>query len=139
MVIKFKKESPDAVLPAYAEPGAAGMDCTARSIELSPNGFIEYALGFSVEIPDGYVGLLYPRSSISKLGLTLANSVGVIDSSYRGEVKMRFKKISGAPAYEPGERVGQLMIVPYPKIQVQEVTELSTTERGTGAFGSTGK
>ena len=89
-----------------------------------------------MEIPRGYVGLLFPRSSVSNKGAWLANSVGVIDSGYRGPVKVR---LYGPKApYQPGERVAQLMIMPVPYVSVQEVSELSDSQRGQGGFGSTG-
>jgi len=143
MQVKFKKMYENSVLPSYAEPGAAGLDCVAAKINMTKQ-YIEYDLGFAVEIPDGHVGYLVPRSSVSKKELTLANSVGVIDSSYRGVVSMRFKYPKGFPIakdliYEVGDRVGQIMILPIPKVQVVEAAELSTTQRGDGSYGSTGK
>lgn len=102
--------------------------------------FVEYGTDISIEIPPGYVGLIYPRSSISNTPFSLCNSVGVIDSGYRGEITFRFRQTSslGKP-YKPGDRVGQLIIVPYPKIELVEVTELSNSDRGTGGYGSTGE
>ena len=140
MKVKIKKLVDNAVVPTYGKPGDAGMDLTAISIQVTSDGtecqYIEYGTGISLEIPDGYVGLLYPRSSISKTGLILANSVGVVDSGYRGEVKLRFKKFSDS-IYKVGERVAQIMIVPHPTIEFVEEQFLSETERGTGGFGST--
>lgn len=151
MKVNFKKLNEKAVLPSYAKAGDAGLDLTAvtaKSEQDEKEGyyFIEYGTGLSVEIPEGYVGLLFPRSSISKTGLILANSVGVIDSGYRGEIKLRFKIDNGIfselgadkmAKYYPGDKVGQLMIIPYPQIEVSEAGELSETERGAGGFGST--
>ena len=154
--VKIKKLDPEVVIPSYSKAGDAGMDITAISdpqIKNSPNEYcyIEYKTGISVEIPEGYVGLLFPRSSISKKSLSLANSVGVIDSGYRGEICFRFKydpsslnittwsKESEQNAfYKKGERIGQLIIIPYPQVQFQVVEELNDTERGQGGFGSTG-
>jgi dUTP pyrophosphatase len=99
---------------------------------------MEYGTGLAVEIPEGHVGLLFPRSSISNSGLILTNSVGVIDSGYRGEIKFRFKHIPDTAYYKPGDRIGQLIVMPYPEIDFQEVEELSSTERGEGGFGSSG-
>ena len=148
MKVKIKKLSENAVIPSYGKPGDAGMDLTAISMETtgkisvlypvdpSEYKYIEYGTGLSFEIPEGYVGLLYPRSSISKTGLVLANSVGVVDSGYRGEVKLRFKYFGGTK-YNLGERVAQIMIVPHPTIEFEDTHELTETERGEGGFGST--
>lgn len=138
MKVKIKKLSENAVIPSYGKPGDAGMDLTAISKEETPY-YIEYGTGISVEIPEGYVGLLFPRSSVSKTTLTLANSVGVVDSGYRGEVKLRFKNVSpfSGTVYNIGERVAQIMIVPHPTIEFEEVLELADSERGHGGFGST--
>jgi len=102
---------------------------------------ITYGLGISLEIPDGFVGLVFPRSSIRNYDLALTNSVGVIDSGYRGELQATFKKTKGLESkiYEVGERVVQIIIIPHPSIEFIEVEELTTTERGEGGFGSTGK
>ena len=140
MQIKIKKLNSEAVVPRYSKPGDAGLDLTAISVE-SNNMYTEYGTGLSIEIPEGFVGLLFPRSSISNYHLSLANSVGVIDSNYRGEIKFRFKKTGTASfsnEYKVGDRVGQLMIIPYPSIELVESEELSNTSRGTGGFGSSG-
>jgi dUTP pyrophosphatase len=142
MKVKFKKLSDNAVIPSYAKPGDAGLDLTATSMQVVDQktyGYIEYGTGIAVEIPEGYVGLIYPRSSVSNTGLILSNCVGVVDSGYRGEIKFRFKWIKDSVAYTIGERIGQMIIMPYPTIEVEEVTELNSTERGEGGFGSSGK
>lgn len=142
MKVRFKKLNENAVVPAYSKPGDAGLDLTATSKELTNNpqyGFLEYGTGLAVEIPEGHVGLIFPRSSISNTGLILSNSVGVIDSGYRGEIKFRFKHIPGTADYNVGDRVGQLIILPYPSIETEEATELNSSERGEGGFGSSGK
>jgi dUTP pyrophosphatase len=142
MKIKIKRLNSLAVLPKYAKPGDAGLDLTAISKEYHGN-FIEYGTGISIEIPDGYVGLLFPRSSVTKTDLMLKNSVGVIDSGYRGEIKFRFQDVSfnndGYEDYIPGDKIGQLIIMPYPKVEFEEVEELSLSDRGIGGYGSTGK
>jgi dUTP pyrophosphatase len=140
--VSIKKLSPDAVIPTYSKDGDAGMDLTAVSKEITDD-YISYKTGLSFEIPKGYVGLLFPRSSNSKKDLLLTNSVGVIDSGYRGEVELRFKtipngKLENISTYNVGDRVGQIMILPYPKIQFVETDKLSETERGDGGFGSSG-
>jgi dUTP pyrophosphatase len=156
--VKFKKLSPDAVIPSYAKPGDAGLDMVAATdFILGDDGLLTYRTGLAVEIPPGFVGLIFPRSSISKTVLRLVNSVGVIDSGYRGEIMFKFwaKPAPGDLAdkpendsmrmkwyrtklYKKGDRVGQLIIVPFPTIETEEAEELSDSDRGTGGFGSTG-
>lgn len=142
MEVKFKKLVPEAVLPSYSKVGDAGLDLTAISI-FRNDKYIEYGTGLAVEIPEGFVGLLFPRSSVSKTDLVQANSVGVIDSGYRGEIKVRFKKVIEScfvpDVFQLGERIAQLMIIPYPTIKVIESDYLSESERGEGGFGHTGK
>lgn len=137
--IKFKKLNPNAVMPKQGTTGAAGFDLTAVSIEVKENT-LKYDTGIAVEIPPGYVGIVSPRSSVCKTGLSLANSVGVIDSDYRGSISLVFYKpaVCIVP-YLPGDRIGQLLIVPIPEVEFVEVEELSETERGAGGYGSTGK
>lgn len=140
--VKVKKLHPKAVVPKYSAPGDAGLDLTATEVDQKASK-ITYGTGLSVEIPEGYVGLLFPRSSIAKKQLTLANSVGVIDSGYRGEIKLVFQTHLGyaeviPEKYSVGDRIGQLIIIPYPQIELEEVEELSSTVRGQGGFGSTG-
>ena len=139
MKVKVKKLVGNAVIPAYAKRGDAGLDLTATSIE--ENGTtITYGCGLAFEIPQGYVGLVFPRSSNADKDLLLTNSVGVIDSGYRGEVTAVFRKTKSCwRKYEVGERFAQLVIIPYPQIELEEAEELSETERGTGGYGSTGK
>jgi len=137
MKIKIKKLHENAVIPSYAKDGDAGMDLTAVSVENLDNfGGVKYNFGLSIEIPKGYVGLMFPRSSIYKHHQMLSNSVGVIDSGYRGELSAVMRGYFG---YEVGARVAQLIILPYPEIEFEEVSELSETERGTNGYGSTGK
>ena len=85
--------------------------------------------------------MIFPRSSIRNYELALTNCVGVVDSGYRGEIQFTFNKIGGVPSkkYDVGDRIGQLIILPYPQIELEEVSELSSTERGDGGFGSSGK
>ena len=143
MVVKIKKLVENAVIPKYSKPGDAGLDLTAVSVSFEKN-YVSYKTGLAVEIPEGFVGLLFPRSSNSKMDLILTNSVGVIDSGYRGEIELRYKLVANGVTpsivgtYNIGDRVGQLIIIPYPSIEFEEVTELSTTERNTGGYGSTG-
>lgn len=142
MKVRIKKLSPDAEIPKYAKPGDAGLDLTAVSVENGMNGTLIYRTGLAFEIPEGYVGYVFPRSSISFKGLQMANSVGVIDSGYRGEVTVVFR--TTAPGYfkdtyyRIGDRIAQLVIMPIPYITFEEVQELSETLRGAGGYGSTG-
>lgn len=142
MNIKIKKLHENAVIPSYAKDGDCGLDLTAiniSTVDKGNYGYVEYDTGISVEIPEGYVGLVYPRSSISNSGLILTNSVGVIDQNYRGSIKCRFKAIPNTSIYSVGDRVAQLIIQPMVKVQFELVEELSETNRGDLGFGSTGK
>lgn len=138
--INIKKLNDKAVVPTYAKQSDAGLDLTAVSKEKVDNkdhGYISYGTGLAFEIPDGHVGLIFPRSSISNTGLILSNSVGVVDAGYRGEVSVRFKAVPNTKEYEVGERIAQLIVLPYPQVQFNEVKELTETDRGAGGYGST--
>jgi dUTP pyrophosphatase len=172
MKVRIKKLHENAVVPVYSQLGDAGLDLTAVSKFYDEFGNAHFNTGLAFEIPEGYVGLLFPRSSNAKKDLILSNSVGILDSNFRGEVSFKFKpsvvifddtsyaeigKIGRdndvftdivAPTlennmifqqYEIGDRVGQIIILPYPKIEFEEVDELSETNRGDGSYGSTGK
>lgn len=148
MRVRVKKLHPDAVVPKYAKPGDAGLDLVAISCEAGRNRsnrrIATYGTGLAFEIPEGYVGLVFPRSSISRTDLLLTNSVGVIDSGYRGEITFKFIVDGGVRptkegAYQIGDRIGQLVIIPYPKIELELVESLSETERGEGGYGSSGR
>jgi dUTP pyrophosphatase len=141
MVLKFKKLNDTAIIQSYAKPGDAGLDLVATEVLEESMQQIKYGTGIAVEIPEGYVGLLFPRSSVSKTNLSLANSVGVIDSGYRGQIMCVFNKVNNPmlSSYNVGDKIAQLVIVACPQFIVKEVTELSDTERGEGGFGSTGK
>ncbi len=145
MKVKFKKLSDKAVIPFYAKPGDAGLDLTAVSYNYESNvgiPYYNYNFDLAVEIPEGYVGLIFPRSSISNKDMQLANCVGVIDSGYRGPLSARFKTIQHRGEmpviYKFGEKVAQLVILPCVQAELEEVKELSNTERGSGGFGSSG-
>ena len=140
MKVGIKKLHTNAVIPKYAKPGDAGLDLTAVEI-INEDGFqVTYKTGLAFEIPLGYVGLVFPRSSVRNYQLNLSNCVGVIDSGYRGEVQLTFNKLAGVPSkkYEVGDRVGQIIIMPYPEIELVEMENLSNTDRGEKGFGSTG-
>lgn len=136
MKVKIKKLHSDAVITTYAKEGDAGLDLTITSIIKNTTYDVTYGFGIALEIPEGYVGFLFPRSSVRKYDLVLSNCVGVIDSGYRGEIQATFKK-TGKHKYAIGDRALQLIIMPYPFVELQEVQELSETERGKGGFGST--
>lgn len=145
MKVKFKKLHKDAVTPTRGTEFSAGLDLTAVSKEKiyhPKHGYLQYisyGTGLGVKVPVGHVGLIFPRSSISKYNLSLSNAVGVIDSDYVGEISFRFRTLgsSSIGEYEVGDRIGQLVILPYPEIQLEEVSELPDTERGEGSYGST--
>ncbi len=176
MEVKFKKLNPSAVQPSYAKNGDAGLDLTAIDVVYDEaSGCLVYDTGLAIEIPQGYVGLLFCRSSVKEKSLFLSNHTGIIDSGFRGSIKLAFKfdfDFWGCPhddesfaadlkggnfvhygtaadnvrkitvyrkVYAVGDRVGQLIIMPYPQIELVEAEELSTTERGTGGYGHTGR
>jgi len=147
--VKIKKLREDATIPCYAKVGDAGLDLVATHIISETNKQVTYGTGIALEIPDGHVGLIFPRSSIRKYDLELSNSVGVIDSGYRGEIQFTFnvtkKKCDisqhehwSTEIYKVGDKIGQIIILPYPQVTLIESNELNETERGTGGFGSTG-
>ena len=142
MKINIKKTHPDAVIPKYAHDTDAGLDLVAISAQWdSTIDCWIYDTGIAVEIPEGYVGLVFPRSSHRKKDYYLANHVGVIDSGYRGSISASFKGRdwnTNEQPYEIGDRIVQLIIIPYPKIEFNEVDQLTKSDRGFGGHGSTG-
>lgn len=171
MKVRIKKLHENAVIPSYSKKGDAGLDLTAVDKYYDTDGNVVYHTGIAMEIPEGYVGLVFPRSSICTKDISLTNAVGVIDSGYRGEITMKFKPtlcfqpnectnlldddkfyesdgvyipfdktIPIEPVvYNCKERIGQIIIMPYPCIEFEEVDELSKTERGDNGYGSSGK
>ena len=160
MKVRFKKLSDNAVMPKKAHPTDAGFDLVATSREIDEYGNIVYGTGLAVEIPDGYVGLAFPRSSVSKYDLVMANCTGVIDAPFRGEMMFKFKMAIEAGmlvtegagehfyaqttypknrVYNVGDRIAQLIILPIPAIEFEEAEELSSSDRGEGGYGSTGR
>ena len=161
MKVLFKKLVPEAKKPKFGKPGDAGADLVATTMS-NHDDHLVYGVGLAVEIPEGMVGLIFPRSSIRNTDLSLSNSVGVIDSGYRGEIMVTFnlrmghivaqeleiaetlEDLSGEvfdtpyDAYEIGDRIAQLVIMPVPLVKYIEVDELSETQRGTDGHGSTG-
>lgn len=144
MVVRIKKLDERAVMPTYGTQYSAGADLYAlldSQIEIQPHETKFVKTGISIEIPEGYCGLIFARSSLgAKRGLAPANKVGVIDADYRGEIMVTLHNHSETTAIvEPGERIAQLAIVPFLKAEFEEADELSDTVRGAGGFGSTGK
>ena len=140
MKVKLKKLNENVKLPVYAKTGDAGLDIKATRIESENNYSITYGTDLCIEVPFGYVGLIFPRSSIRNYDLSLSNCVGVIDSGYRGEIMATFKKTKlDGMYYDVDDKIMQIIILPYPSIEFEFVDELSETERGEGGFGHTGK
>lgn len=144
MLVKIKKVAKGAVLPTKAHATDAGFDlyCTSKEIDWTKRQIVCHT-GLAFEIPEGHVGLIFPRSSVSNKPLVMANSVGVIDSGYRGEVTAKFN-ITGmneiyANNYQVGDKIAQMIIIPYPEIEFEEADSLSESDRGTGGYGSTGR
>ena len=144
MKVNIKKLNENATLPTYGSQCAAGADLYALcdgALEIEAGSTVLVHTGIAMQIPDGYVGLIYARSGLAtKRGLAPANKVGVIDSDYRGEIMVALHNHSDKVAtVENGERIAQIVIAPYLSAQFVEVDALDTTERGEGGFGSTGK
>ena len=144
MILKIKKLSEDAVIPEKAHKTDAGFDLTAISKKVEAS-YIEYDTGISIEIPEGYVGKVYCRSSISKKDLVLCNGVGIIDSGYTGSIKFRFKIINpenkqrwALETYEVGDKIGQIIIEKLLDVEFTVVEELGQSDRGSNGFGSSG-
>ena len=142
--VRVKKLHPHAVLPTYGSAEAAGADlyaCLEAAVTIAPGEVYWVPTGIALEVPKGCAGLVYARSSLgAKRGLAPANKVGVVDSDYRGEVKVVLLNHSNQPqTLQPGERVAQFVITPVLQPAYEEVDELTDTSRGAGGFGSTGK
>jgi len=140
--VNFKKIHPLAKTPERAHDSDAGFDIYAVET-IHPSGedtgkYIEFRTGICMEIPNGYVGLVFPRSSISKTKHYLRNSVGVIDAGYRGEIKLRFSYDDSSSSYMIGDKIAQIIFIKLPEISLNESSELSDSDRSSGGFGSTG-
>ena len=142
MIIRFKKVDPLAKDPKRGSEWSAGWDLTCVNFWYDPTTEVYvYHTGIAVELPRGYVGLLFPRSSIYRYTIFPTNSVGVIDADYRGEILFKFARRDceyGERLYGIGERIGQLLVMPIPEVAYMEVETLSLTKRGTGGYGSSG-
>ena len=160
--VLVKKLDKNAVIPSRAHDNDAGFDMVATRKNITEK-YVEYGTGIAMHIPDGHVGLLFPRSSVTKKDLILKNSVGVIDAGYRGEISFRFYLYGGRieqnisngffgkiklfnnwycqddnwDMYEVGDKIGQIIIIKLPKIEMVEIDDLEESERGTGGYGST--
>jgi len=135
--LKFKLLTDKAVAPKYATDGSAAFDLTITKVD-ERLAYAVYHFDLAFEIPRGHVGVLVPRSSVSNRGQLLANSVGIIDSDYRGEVTARFVRTQDYVPYKVGERAVQMLIIKLPHLKLTEVTQLGLTDRGAGGYGSTG-
>ena len=138
MKVKFKKLNPAAKAPFQGTAGSAGFDLYAVSKEQVDEYHTRFGTGLAVEIPPGHVGLIFPRSSCYKAGMLLSNCVGVIDSDYRGEITAVFIGTSKEQCYNVGDRICQMIVMPFPAVEYVQTEELSRTERGAGGYGSTG-
>lgn len=142
MEVKFKKLSDSAITPTRSYETDAGLDLYAAADaggDQYTGGVVIYHTGLAIAIPEGFVGLIFPRSSICNKGLSLTNCVGVVDSGYTGEVLFKFR-VQGYDFrwYKKGDRIGQLIVMPFPKVTLIEVENLDAKPRGDGGFGSTG-
>jgi dUTP pyrophosphatase len=163
--VKITKLVPEATIPQYSREGDVGLDLVATSKRYDERGNVVYGTGLAIEIPEGYYADLRARSSVANYDLVLSNGVGTIDANYRGELLFKFKPVLefwsfdesqenavfetasdehrghavGVSFYNIGDRIGQLVIKPYPLINLIEVESLSESNRGTAGFGSSGK
>lgn len=135
--VSYKRTSPESFKPTKSHEHDAGYDLRATSLKYD-NNMLEYGTGIHINIPVGYVGILTPRSSVSERNMLLANSVGIIDAGYQGEIKVRYKLLKDAKIYDIGDRVAQIVIIELPQVELIEVDDFTRSARGNGGFGSTG-
>lgn len=141
MEVKIKLLSNKAKLPVKGTPDSAGYDLTAASVFWDrSNNIVSYGFGIALEIPKGYVGLIFPRSSVYKKNLDMSNCVGVIDSDYRGEISAKFRLLNPNldNVYISGERIAQIVFIKHNNVDFKVSEELSETIRGDGGYGHTG-
>ncbi len=140
--LNIKRLNEDVVLPSYAYAGDAGLDLRSyEDVELKPLERKLVSTGLAIAIPEGYAGFVQPRSGLAaKLGLSIVNTPGLIDSHYRGELKVILINLNQEETIllEKGERIAQLVIQKVPVVELVEVEELDKTDRGEGGFGSSG-
>lgn len=137
MEVRYKKLSKKAKEPSRAHKGDAGYDLYVSRCGYEREVWVCHS-DVAFEIPEGHVGLVFPRSSIADTAMMLSNSVGVIDSCYRGEVSAKFRVVDVGRVYREGDRFAQLVIIPYPEVVLVESDKLSDTDRGEGGYGSSG-
>ena len=139
VMLKVKRLHPDVVVPSYAHPGDAGLDLYSREMRTLEQGepFV-FKLGFAMEIPEGYVGLIMDRSGMGAKGIKVLG--GVIDHAFRGEWGVILVNTSDREhLVKPGDKIAQVLIMPVASAEIEEASELSETKRGEGGFGSTGR
>lgn len=142
MELKFKKLNEKAVLPTRAHSTDAGLDLTTygftQEVDASGKLVLVYHTGLAVEIPEGHMGLIFMRSSVASKSLTLTNAVGIIDRFFSGEITLKFKVTTDSipTVYQEGERIGQLVVVPYPQFDPVFVDEIAEGDRGEKGYGS---
>ena len=143
MKLEFKRLSPQARTPAQAHAGDAGWDLhAAETASIAPGSRLAVGTGIAIAVPDGHAGLVLPRSGLAaKHGITLVNAPGLIDSGYRGEVRVLLLNTDRATTFDValGDRIAQLLLVRFAPVDAAEVEELDATERGQGGFGSSGR
>ena len=143
MKLRVRRLREDAALPVRAHPGDAGLDLrAAEAATLGPGERASIATGIAIEVPDGHAGLVLPRSGLAaEHGVALVNSPGLIDSGYRGEVRVLLLNTDPERPFrvEAGERIAQLLVTPYTEVEPAEAAELAASARGAGGFGSTGR
>lgn len=142
MELKFKKLNEKAVLPTRSHSTDAGLDLTTygftQEVDASGKLVLVYHTGLAVEIPEGHMGLIFMRSSVANKSLTLTNAVGIIDRFFSGEITLKFKVTTDSipTVYQEGERIGQLVVVPYPQFDPVFVDEIAEGPRGEKCYGS---
>ena len=141
--VRFQRLRPGALAPRYMSAGAAGLDLASaadEAITVAAGARVAVPTGLAFEIPPGFEGQVRPRSGLArKVGITVANAPGTIDSDYRGEVQVLLVNLGDAPhVIQPGDRIAQLVIAPVSVAELEEATELAETSRGAGGFGHTG-
>ena len=140
MKIQIQKLTKKAEMPFQATVGAAGYDIYCTRTETTKDGkTLLCHTDIAMAIPEGYAGIVFPRSSVALRGMSMCNSVGVIDSDYRGEITGMFTLLADAEPYKPGERFAQIVFMPVQQVKFGQVAALPETTRGTGGYGSTGK
>lgn len=142
MKLRIKKLRKDAIIPTYAHSSDACVDIVGLDSYINEDyNYVEINTGLAIEIPEGYVGLIFPRSSISKTNHMLCNAVAVIDSNFRGEIRLRFRFDENKDhlSFIYGDRVAQMLIIPKIQLEFEEVEELSSSDRGLNGLGSTGR